>query len=192
MGVLRISSDRDDRRYPASRGWLLAFTKSFAWRVCRVVGFLYWAYKASQLRDRQATRRTLLTLKAMHERNLCSQGTSKISLGAKIWLVFFFWWLLFKWGFFGGSKNNLKICGSARVSRPRQFCEYYKYNRTCFAFWKFFKARKFDVGFFCRLILGAEIFWVVVGTPRDFFDFCTHSITPDHHIPAFSQAILPL
>ena len=48
------------------------------------------------------------------------------------------------------------------------------------------------MGFFCGLILGAEIFWVVVGTPRDFFDFCTHSIIPDHHIPAFSQAILPL
>ena len=28
------------------------------------------------------------------------------------------------------------------------------------------------MGFFWWLILGAEIFWVVVGTPRDFFDFC--------------------
>ena len=106
MGVLRISSDRDDRRYPASRGWLLAFTKSFAWRVCRVVGFLYWAYKASQLRDRQATRRTLLTLKAMHERNLCSQGTSTISLGAKIWLVFFFGGFYLSGDFFGEVKTT--------------------------------------------------------------------------------------
>ena len=36
----------------------------------------------------------------------------------KIWQVCF-WVALFKWGFFGYSKNNLKVCGSARVSRPR-------------------------------------------------------------------------
>jgi len=131
----------------------------------------------------------------MHERNLCSQGRSKISLGAKIWLVFFLGGFYLSGDFLGGSKNNLKICDSARVSRPRQFFEYYKYNRTCFAFWKFFRARKFDMGFFWWIILGAEIFWVFVGTPRDFLggvDFCTHSIIPDHHIPTFSQAILPL
>ena len=93
---------------PASRGWLLAFTKSFARRVCRVVGFLYRTYKASQLRDRQATRRTLLTLKAMHERNLCLQGicTSKISLGAKIWLVFFFGGFYLSGDFFGVVKTT--------------------------------------------------------------------------------------
>ena len=42
------------KTYPASRAfalaWLLAFTKSFAWLVCRVVGLF------TQLSDRQATR----------------------------------------------------------------------------------------------------------------------------------------
>ena len=66
-------------RYPARGGfslaWLLAFTKSFAGLVCRVVG-LFTPYKTNQLRDRQATRTTSLTLKAMRERNFCSQGSS--------------------------------------------------------------------------------------------------------------------
>ena len=45
------------------------------------------------------------------------------------------------------------------------------------------------VNFGCRDFLG--FCW----NPKGFFggfDFCTHSIIPDHHIPAFSQAILPL
>ena len=41
---------------------LLASTKSFTWLVCRAVG--------SQLRQRQAMRTTLSTLKAMEERNI--------------------------------------------------------------------------------------------------------------------------
>ena len=45
-----------------SLAWLLASTKSFTWLVCRVVG--------SQLRQRQAMRTTLSTLKAMEERNI--------------------------------------------------------------------------------------------------------------------------
>ena len=59
---------------PASRGfsvaWLLAFTKSFARLIRRVVGL----FTPRELRDRQATGMTLYTLKAMQERNLCSQG----------------------------------------------------------------------------------------------------------------------
>ena len=66
---------------PARRGfsftWLLAFTKSFAWLVCRAVG-LFTPYKTNQLRDRQETRTTWLTLnEAMQERNLCSQYNSE-------------------------------------------------------------------------------------------------------------------
>ena len=59
---------------PASRGfslvWRLAFTKSFAWLISRVVGLFY----TPQLRDRRATRTTSLMLKTMQQRNLCSLG----------------------------------------------------------------------------------------------------------------------
>ena len=59
---------------PASRvfplAWLLAFTKSFVWLISRVVGLFY----TPQLRDRRATRTTLLMLNAMQERHLCSLG----------------------------------------------------------------------------------------------------------------------
>ena len=50
--------------------WLLAFTKSFVWLISRVVGLFY----TPQLRDRRATRTTLLMLNAMQERHLCSLG----------------------------------------------------------------------------------------------------------------------
>ena len=43
------------QEYPASRSfslaWLLAFTESFAWLVCRVVGLFAGAYKTNQLLD---------------------------------------------------------------------------------------------------------------------------------------------
>ena len=41
--------------------WLLAFTKSFAWLISRVVALFY----TPQLRDRRATRTISLMLKAM-------------------------------------------------------------------------------------------------------------------------------
>ena len=43
-----------------SLAWLLilAFTKSFAWLVSRVVGLFYTPQQTNQLRDRQATRTT--------------------------------------------------------------------------------------------------------------------------------------
>ena len=43
------------QEYPASSSlslaWLLAFTSSFAWLVCRVVGLFAGAYKTNQLLD---------------------------------------------------------------------------------------------------------------------------------------------
>lgn len=53
--------------YPASIGfsleWVLAFTKSITWLVCRIAGLFYALWET-----------TLLTLKFMEERKLCSQG----------------------------------------------------------------------------------------------------------------------
>ena len=75
-----VFKERIIRSYPASRGFslarLLAFTKSFAWLVCRVVD---WGRKTNQLRDRQATRTTSKTLKALQERNFCSQDNLELS-----------------------------------------------------------------------------------------------------------------
>ena len=75
-----------------SLAWPLAFTRSFAWLVCRVVDVFtplekgenvsLGAYNTNQLRDWQATRMTSLTLKAMQERNLHSQGTLLLTVNS--------------------------------------------------------------------------------------------------------------
>ena len=51
--------------------------------------------KTNQLWGRQATRTTLLMLKAMRERNLCSQGTFFTNFTIKLNKYFIFFFMLF-------------------------------------------------------------------------------------------------
>ena len=71
----------------------------------------------------------------------------RISLGLTISILGFFWVLDLSRDFLG-IQNNLKIHGSARVSRPRS---------SAWDFW--------------GLIFAPRIFLGFVGSPRDFFGF---------------------
>ena len=66
-----------------------------------------------------------------------------------------------------GIQHNLKIGGSARVSRPLSSVN--KVQPNFFYFMGIFKARKFAMGFFWGLFFGPGIFLGFVGSPRDFF-----------------------
>ena len=78
----------------------------------------------------------------------------------------------FKKGFFGGIQNNLKICGSARASRPGSSANIVEPNKvhvTPFnVFWKFLRlgsaACDFFVFNFCPWI-----FWGFCWKPQGFF-----------------------